>query len=133
MIKENSTAGPACWAAAVPAITKMPAPMISPMPNMVRCTGPSARCSCGSASPSAIPSSATVMPSLCRGFGDGPSRRPGMLGAIGEIDAKTDDRPDDQPQPGVHREKHHHEEAHTNASWRHEPDEGRTEWAHSIG
>src|SRR5574340_1267097 len=39
------TAGPAFWAATVPVSTKMPVPMIAPMPNAVRFTGPSARCS----------------------------------------------------------------------------------------
>ena len=45
-------AGPALCAAACPVSTKIPAPMIAPMPSVIRLIGPSARfreCSCSSA------------------------------------------------------------------------------------
>ena len=35
------TAGPACSAAALPVLTKMPAPMMQPMPRRIRLIGPS--------------------------------------------------------------------------------------------
>src|SRR5436309_16130477 len=40
---EIGTAGPACSAAAWPVSTKMPAPMMAPMPSVMRLSGPSAR------------------------------------------------------------------------------------------
>ena len=43
--KLSTTAGPACIAAAWPVSTKMPAPMIAPMPSMTRCLAVSARLS----------------------------------------------------------------------------------------
>src|SRR5215472_14942491 len=45
MMYEITMAGPANWAAAVPVSTKMPAPMIPPMPIEIRLMGPSARLS----------------------------------------------------------------------------------------
>ena len=48
-------AGPAVCAAAVPVSTKMPAPMMAPMPSIVRLSAPSARLSV-TASPSAAAS-----------------------------------------------------------------------------
>src|SRR6476620_5922141 len=42
-MKEYTIAGPAYWAAAVPVSTKMPAPMIAPMPSVVRFSAPRAR------------------------------------------------------------------------------------------
>src|SRR5438270_1407083 len=42
---EIGTAGPACSAAAWPVSTKMPAPMMAPMPSVIRFRGPSARLS----------------------------------------------------------------------------------------
>ena len=42
-MKEETMAGPAYCAAAWPVRTKMPAPMMAPMPSAVRLTGPSAR------------------------------------------------------------------------------------------
>src|SRR3990170_232161 len=44
-MNESVTAGPACSAAAMPVSTKIPAPMMAPMPSMVRLTAPSARLS----------------------------------------------------------------------------------------
>ena len=44
-IIEIQTAGPACSAAAWPVRTKMPAPMIAPIPRVTRFRGPRARCS----------------------------------------------------------------------------------------
>ena len=45
-------AGPAYCAAAVPVSTKIPAPMIAPMPSVVRFSAPSARLSvCSAPSP----------------------------------------------------------------------------------
>src|ERR1035438_1422347 len=41
--KERITAGPAFWAAAVPVSTKMPVPMMQPMPSKTKLSGPSAR------------------------------------------------------------------------------------------
>src|SRR5436190_11579646 len=43
MIIEKTSAGPAFCDAAVPVRTKMPVPMIDPMPSAVRCHGPSDR------------------------------------------------------------------------------------------
>src|SRR5690349_14288359 len=43
MMKEISTAGPACSAAAVPVTTKMPVPITAPMPSAVMPHGPSVR------------------------------------------------------------------------------------------
>ena len=43
MIIESTSAGPANCAAAVPVMTKMPAPMIAPTPSVVRLNGPSVR------------------------------------------------------------------------------------------
>ena len=43
MIIENTSAGPAFCEAAVPVRTKMPVPMIDPMPSAVRFHGPSDR------------------------------------------------------------------------------------------
>ena len=40
---DNTTAGPACAAAAWPVRTKMPVPMMAPMPSRVRSIGPSTR------------------------------------------------------------------------------------------
>ena len=40
---DNGTAGPACSAAACPVSTKIPAPMIAPMPRAVRFSGPRVR------------------------------------------------------------------------------------------
>src|SRR5690554_5125184 len=45
MRNERTSAGPAYWAAAVPVNTKMPVPMIAPMPMEIRLKGPSARAS----------------------------------------------------------------------------------------
>ncbi len=42
-MKEKTTPGPAYWAAAAPVSTKMPVPMIAPMPSEIRLSGPSAR------------------------------------------------------------------------------------------
>src|SRR5207244_457194 len=42
---ERTIAGPACSAAASPVSTKMPVPMIAPMPRVTRLTGPSTRLS----------------------------------------------------------------------------------------
>ena len=56
-IIESTSAGPANCAAAVPVITKMPAPMIAPTPSVVRLNGPSVRRSvsvCASAVSSSI-------------------------------------------------------------------------------
>ena len=41
MMNESTIAGPACWAAARPVSTKMPVPMMPPMPIAVSATGPS--------------------------------------------------------------------------------------------
>jgi hypothetical protein len=43
MTKESNTAGPAFRAAAVPVSTKMPVPIMAPMPSVVRFNGPKAR------------------------------------------------------------------------------------------
>src|SRR6476469_6696792 len=43
MIIEMTSAGPAFCDAAVPVSTKIPVPMIEPMPSAVRCHGPSDR------------------------------------------------------------------------------------------
>ena len=43
MTKESTIAGPAYCAAALPVSTKMPAPMIAPMPSIVRFVALSAR------------------------------------------------------------------------------------------
>src|ERR1700733_11160098 len=43
MIIERTSAGPAFCDAAVPVSTKMPVPMIEPIPSAVRCQGPSDR------------------------------------------------------------------------------------------
>ena len=43
MMNDNTTAGPAKFAAALPVITKMPAPMMAPMPRLIRLNGPSER------------------------------------------------------------------------------------------
>ncbi len=43
MTNESTIAGPANWAAAVPVNTKMPAPIIAPIPRVIKFTGPSAR------------------------------------------------------------------------------------------
>src|SRR5512143_1575801 len=40
---DSGTAGPACRAAARPVSTKMPAPMIAPIPSIVRFSAPSVR------------------------------------------------------------------------------------------
>ena len=40
---ETTSAGPAFWDAAVPVSTKIPVPMIDPMPSAVRFHGPSDR------------------------------------------------------------------------------------------
>ena len=45
MMKEMTMAGPACCAAARPVSTKMPVPMMPPMPNAIREGMPSARTS----------------------------------------------------------------------------------------
>src|SRR5688572_24983363 len=42
---DSTTAGPACAAAAWPVSTKMPVPMMAPIPRSVRSTGPSTRLS----------------------------------------------------------------------------------------
>src|ERR1700716_3186295 len=55
---EIGTAGPACSAAAWPVSTKMPAPMMAPMPNVIRFKGPSARFSW--CSPTESPSARNV-------------------------------------------------------------------------
>ena len=47
MIIESTSAGPAFCEAAVPVSTKMPVPMIEPMPSAVRWSGPSERRSDG--------------------------------------------------------------------------------------
>ena len=52
-------AGPANCAAAVPVSTKMPAPMMAPMPRVIRLMGPSARLSVWPPSPS--PSASAMM------------------------------------------------------------------------
>src|SRR5215212_9444947 len=44
-MNEITTPGPAYVAAAWPVITKMPAPMIAPMPSAISCQGPRVRCS----------------------------------------------------------------------------------------
>ena len=57
MTNESTIAGPANCAAAVPVSTKIPAPIIAPMPSVIRFTGPSARfseCSCVSAASAII-------------------------------------------------------------------------------
>ena len=46
MMKEMTIAGPACWAAARPVSTKMPVPMMPPMPKAISAGIPSARTSC---------------------------------------------------------------------------------------
>ena len=45
MMKEMTMAGPACCAAASPVSTKMPVPMMPPMPNAISDGMPSARTS----------------------------------------------------------------------------------------
>ena len=45
---ESTMAGPAWAAAAWPVRTKMPVPMIAPIPSAVRSIGPSTRLSCAS-------------------------------------------------------------------------------------
>ena len=45
MTKEMTIAGPACCAAASPVSTKMPVPMMPPIPNVIRDGMPSARTS----------------------------------------------------------------------------------------
>src|SRR5690349_24334408 len=45
VMNESGTAGPACRAAASPVSTKMPAPMIAPMPSIVRFSAPRLRLS----------------------------------------------------------------------------------------
>ncbi len=43
MIIESTSAGPANCAAAVPVSTKIPVPMMAPMPSIVRSAGPRVR------------------------------------------------------------------------------------------
>ncbi len=45
---DRTMAGPACIAAACPVSTKMPVPMMAPMPSIVRSTGPRTRLSVAS-------------------------------------------------------------------------------------
>ncbi len=40
---DSTIAGPACWAAASPVSTKMPVPMMPPMPKAIRAGTPNAR------------------------------------------------------------------------------------------
>src|SRR5205809_1999422 len=42
-VNDSTTAGPEFWAATVPVRTKIPVPMIAPMPSMVRLSAPRAR------------------------------------------------------------------------------------------
>ena len=42
-VNDSTTAGPAFSAATVPVSTKIPVPMIAPMPSMVRLSAPRAR------------------------------------------------------------------------------------------
>src|SRR3954470_18015993 len=66
MIIESTSAGPAFCDAAVPVSTKMPVPMIEPMPSAVRFHGPSERRSC--------PSSASACSSVNDFFDRSPMR-----------------------------------------------------------
>src|SRR6185437_10002870 len=46
MMKEMTIAGPACWAAATPVSTKMPVPMMPPIPKAISAGMPRARTRC---------------------------------------------------------------------------------------
>src|ERR1700677_4435443 len=116
MMNETSTAGPACSAAAVPAMTKMPAPMIEPIPSMIRLTGPSVRLSwlssvtIGCSRLASLIACALRSLGGCRRFVDKfPARRLGVADAIGGIDDQSDHGPHTQTNPGVERQEQHHE------------------------
>src|SRR5579871_4320104 len=138
MTKDSSTAGPACSAAAVPAMTKMPAPMISPMPSMMRLAGPRERCS--SCSLAATGSGCTRSPGaspLTRSFRRllhlNPFGRFTVTPAVGHEDNDPDYAPHDQSQPRIEGQECHHEQAHAHAERCDEPDKRGTEWPRCIG
>src|SRR4051794_5459759 len=101
-------AGPASAAATRPVITKMPAPMMAPMPSEVRPTGPSTRRRRFSPSASARRVSSDFLANSCwksidssrsAGLGAGGGRVPPAPQEI-DRDARQDQ---DQARPGEHR------------------------------
>src|SRR5437763_779678 len=135
MTKERMTAGPACCAAAVPVYTKIPAPMIAPMPMRIRFTGPSARrSSLASATTgsgvvrSVTPACVIVLAPLLfggggRGVAQHEPRRSRMTNAVDRVDHEANHRPRQKPQPGIDGKERHHETAHEDTEWRDDPHE----------
>src|SRR4026207_982139 len=112
--KESTTAGPALSAATVPVRTKMPVPMMAPMPSRVRLSGPSTRFRLWSPAAWAC-STATdfrlkrfIRPRWLAGGGCGSLFARGfplalqhaVVPAVAEVDGEADHQPDQQPEPG---------------------------------